>query len=226
MKRIGINCILYKVKADLHIHTNYSYDCMSNLEAIVKRCQLAGINCIAVADHGTAEGALKMQSLASFPVIVAEEIMTQYGEVMGMFLKKSIPTRIPLAEAISRIHEQDGLVCIPHPFDKPNRSGLTGRVMEQIIDDIDIIEVLNSRSPLPWFSAQALAFAQDHHKAQSAGSDAHTVREVGLTYVEMPEFNGKTDFLEALHKGVIHGRMTNPFRLLLGGGVARIRKLF
>jgi len=213
------------VKADLHIHTCYSYDCVSNLEAIVKRCLATGINCIAVADHGTVEGALKIQSIAPFPVIVAEEIMTPHGEVMGMFLKKSIPSKIPLAEAIARIHEQDGLVCIPHPFDKPNRSGLTARIMEQIIADIDIIEVFNSRSPLPWFSAKSLAFAQAHHKAQSAGSDAHTVREIGLTNIEMPEFSGKSDFLQALHKGQIHGRSLNPF-MLLGSSIARIKKLF
>ena len=219
------SCILLSVKADLHIHTCYSCDCVSKLEAIVQRCQAAGIDCVAIADHGTADGALKLQNMVPFSVIVAEEIMTQHGEIMGMFLKKSIPSKIPLTEAISRIHEQDGLVCVPHPYDKPNRYSLSGRVMEQIIDDIDIVEVFNSRTPLPWFSSQARDFALKHHKAQSAGSDAHTVREIGLTYIEIPEFIGKTGFLTALHKGVIHGRTIDPFRLVLGSSLARIRKL-
>jgi len=198
------------LKADLHVHSSYSFDCLSRPEAIVRQCRETGINCIAVADHGTAAGALQIQRLAPFPVIAAEEIMTEYGEVMGMFLKETIPGKIPLAEAISRIRRQDGLVCIPHPFDRPNRSGLGGKVLARIIDDIDIIEVFNARSILPYFSAKSLAFAEKHGKAKSAGSDAHTLKEIGATYVEMPEFNGKDDFLKALREGKISGRTINP----------------
>jgi predicted metal-dependent phosphoesterase TrpH len=212
------------LKADLHVHSNHSYDCRNKPEDIIKRCLDTGINCIAVADHGTAEGALIIQKLAPFRVIAAEEIMTQYGEVMGMFLKESIPNKIPFAEAVSRIREQDGLVCIPHPFDKPNRHGLGRKKLEQFIGDIDIIEVFNARSPLTWFSKTSNTFADRYGKTKSAGSDAHTIREIGSTYIEMPEFSDKQDFLSALKKGTIHGRITNPF-VLLGGPWASIRKV-
>lgn len=211
------------LKADLHVHSDYSYDCRNKPEDIIMRCRDTGINCIAIADHGTAEGALVIQKLAPFKVIIAEEIMTPYGEVMGMFLKESIPNKIPFAEAILRIREQGGLACVPHPFDKPNRHGLGRKKLEQFIDDIDIIEVFNARSPLPWFSSTSLAAADKYGKAKSAGSDAHTIREIGSTYIEMPEFSGKQDFLSALERGAIHGRMTNPF-VLLGGPWASIRK--
>ncbi len=55
------------LKADLHMHTRYSFDCTTTPEAIVKRCQKLGINCIAVADHGTIEGALARQADRSLP---------------------------------------------------------------------------------------------------------------------------------------------------------------
>ena len=54
------------LKADLHVHSNYSYDCLNRPEDIIRRCLDTGINCIAVADHGTAEGALKIQQMAPF----------------------------------------------------------------------------------------------------------------------------------------------------------------
>ena len=92
-------------------------DSSNELEDIIKRCQELGINCIAVSDHGTAEGGRRMQELAPFPVIVAEEILTPHGEIMGMFLKETVPSNITVEEAIARIKEQDALVCIPHPFD-------------------------------------------------------------------------------------------------------------
>lgn len=211
------------IKADLHIHTSYSFDCVSKLQDIIARCLKTGINCIAVADHGTVEGALKMQKIAPFKVIAAEEIMTRDGEVMGMFLKKTIPNKISLNEAISRIREQNGLVCIPHPFDRPNRHGLGRKMLEQIKDEIDIVEIFNARSPLPRFSSSARAFAAKYDKCASAGSDAHTLREIGATYIEMPEFEGKPDFLEKLREGEIRGRMTNLF-VMSGGIIARIRK--
>jgi len=76
------------LRADLHIHTRYSMDCNTPLERIISRCLEMQINCIAVADHGTVEGALEIQQMAPFQVIVAEEILTPHGEIMGMFLKE------------------------------------------------------------------------------------------------------------------------------------------
>jgi predicted metal-dependent phosphoesterase TrpH len=199
------------LKADLHVHTKYSLDCNTPLEKIVSRCLEIGINCIAICDHGTAEGGLKMRDIAPFTVIVAEEILTPHGEIMGMFLEETIPSRLPVKEVISQIRAQGGLVCIPHPFDVLRQSALRNNIIEEIVEDIDIMEVFNSRILLPWNSAKALAFARKHGIARSAGSDAHTPGEIGNAYVEMPEFKGKDDFLQALKKGKISGHMTNPF---------------
>ena len=199
------------LKADLHLHTEYSMDCNMPLEKIVNRCLEIGINCIAICDHGTAEGALKMRDIAPFPVIVAEEILTPDGEITGMFLEETIPSGLSVEKTISRIRAQGALVCIPHPFDAFRRSALRNQIIEEIAEQIDIIEIFNSRTLPPRHSAKALAFASKYGIAKSAGSDAHTLCEIGNAYVEMPEFNGRDDFLQALEKGNISGRMTNPF---------------
>ncbi len=180
------------------------------LEKIIERCQQVGVNCIALCDHGTAEGALKMREIAPFKIIVAEEVLTPYGEIMGMFLEETIPSGLSVAETISRIRAQGGLVCIPHPFDTFRRSALKSHVIEEIADQIDIFEVLNARGILTSNSKKAEAFAAEHSLVRSAGSDAHTLREIGNAYVEMPEFEGRDDLLEALKKGKISGRKTNP----------------
>jgi predicted metal-dependent phosphoesterase TrpH len=199
-------------------------DCNTPLEKIVSRCLETGINCIAICDHGTAEGALKMRDIAPFRVIVAEEILTPHGEIMGMFLEETIPSRISVKEAISRIRAQGGLVCIPHPFDIFRHSALRNNIIiEEIAEQIDIVEVLNSRTLFSWNSAKALALASKHGIAKSAGSDAHTPREIGRTYIEMPEFNGRDDFLQALEKGKISGHMTNPI-IHFASAWTRLRK--
>ena len=83
-------------------------------------------------------------------------------------------------------------------------------IIEELVEQIDIIEVFNSRSLLLRSSVKAQIFAQKYGIARSAGSDAHTPNEVGNAYVEMPEFNGRDDFLNALAKGKIFGYRTNP----------------
>lgn len=198
------------LKADLHIHTKYSIDCNMPLEKVISHCLEKRINCIAIADHGTIKGAVEMQNIAPFPVIVAEEILTPQGEIMGMFLKEGIPNGLSMEEAISRIRAQGALLCIPHPFDIFTRHGLGDKMLEALAGQIDVIEVLNSRSPLHRRSAEALAFAKKYGIPQSAGSDAHTPNEIGNAYVEMPEFNGKDDFMNALTKGKISGHRSNP----------------
>jgi predicted metal-dependent phosphoesterase TrpH len=198
------------LKADLHIHTEYSMDCNTPLEKIIERCLEIGIDCIAIADHGTVEGALKLKDMAPFTVIVAEEINTPHGEIMGMFLQESIPSGLSVEQTIASIRAQGGLICIPHPFDTLRQSALNRRVIEEIADQIDIIETFNSRAPLLRGSTKADLFAQKYGLAKSAGSDAHTVSEIGNAYVEMPEFSGKDDFLQNLRQGKIYGNRTNP----------------
>ncbi len=198
------------LKADLHIHTEYSMDCNTPLDKIIKRCLEIGINCITISDHGTTEGALKMQSLAPFKVIVAEEILTPHGEIMGMFLKETIPSGLSVEQTISQIRAQGGLVCIPHPFDTFRQSALDAKIVEGIVDQIDAIDVFNSRAILLRDLAKAQAFAQKYCIHGSAGSDAHTLGEIGNAYVEMLEFNGRDDFLNALAKGKVFGHRTTP----------------
>ena len=198
------------LKADLHIHTEYSMDCNTPLEKIINRCRETSINCIAIADHGTIEGALKMQTIAPFPVIVAEEILTPHGEIMGMFLKEGIPSGLSVEQTISRVRAQGGLVCIPHPFSIFRHSALVSEIIEGLVEQIDVIEIFNARTIFLHDLTKAQAFAQKHGILGSAGSDAHTLGEIGNAYVEMPEFNGKDDFLQALAQGRISGHRTNP----------------
>ncbi|HLB28301.1 MAG TPA: PHP domain-containing protein [Dehalococcoidales bacterium] len=193
------------LKADFHLHTKYSInkDCDTPLEAIIARCQKLGINCIAVTDHGTAEGGLEMQKIAPFKVIVGEEILTPNGEIMGLFLKETIPSGISVEEAVAKIKAQGGLVCLPHPFDPLRGLRMRKEKLAWLVEQADIIEVFNARGPFPGPVKKANALALKYNLPGSAGSDAHYPYEIGHTYIEMPEFNGKEGFLQALRKGTI-----------------------
>jgi predicted metal-dependent phosphoesterase TrpH len=60
--------------------------------------------------------------------------------------------------------------------------------LEALIGEIDFIEALNSRIVFAVHNKLALEFARRHDKPVTAASDAHSPREVGRSYVEMPAF--------------------------------------
>ena len=199
------------IKADLHVHTMRSIDSYMTYQQLIEACQAKGVNCIAVADHGTTLGAREMSGIAPFKIIICEEVRTPYGEIMGMFLHEDIPDRIPVDEAIRRIREQGGLVCIPHPYDLVRPSAFRNeKALQSVADKADIIEVYNSRSLFPGTEKKARALAQQHGKLISAGSDAHSPSEIGYAIVEMQDFNGPREFLASLKDAVIHSRKSSP----------------
>ncbi len=195
-----------------------------SLQSIIRRCQELGIGGVAITDHNTIAGALELQRIAPFPVIIGEEIRTTDGEIMGLFLSEEIPRGLSPEETVTRIKSQGGLVCIPHPFDTLRRhSGIGTANMARLRNHIDIIEVFNARTLLRRDSERAVAFARSNGFLASAGSDAHMPAELGYAYVEMPEFEGRDDFKEALAQGQVFGRssLSDP-RVLFKGPVDKL----
>jgi len=213
------------LKGDFHIHTKYSMDCSNELEDIIKRCLKLGLTCIAIADHDAAAGALELQKIAPFKVIVAEEILTYDGEVMGMFLKERIASGIPIGKAIAAIKEQGGLVNIPHPFDPMRGLRLDEDEFNKLAPQIDLIEVFNARVLSAQTNKEAVSFAKEHNLPGTAGSDSHSIGEIGSVAVELNDFNSPAEFLTALKTAKIVGRRASPF-VHFHSTLAKIKKIF
>jgi predicted metal-dependent phosphoesterase TrpH len=198
------------LKADLHTHTYFSPDSLTSPEKYVQTCLERSINCVAVTDHNDISGALAIEKLASFKVIIGEEVESSEGEIIGLFLQEEVPAGLSPEETARRIKEQGGLVCIPHPFDRLRGTRLAEAALMRILPQVDIIEALNARTTRRQDNEHAARFAQEHGLAMSAGSDAHSTREMGRACVEMPDFEGPREFLQALGEGRIVGRLSSP----------------
>jgi hypothetical protein len=179
-------------------------------QALVKCCRKKGIDCIAVTDHNTMDGVAAVQRIAQFRVIAAEEIKTTEGEVIGYFLREPIPPRLSPEETVARIKAQGGLVAVPHPFDRLRREPLREAALLRVLPQIDIIEALNARVTVSSDNRSAADFAAEHDLACSAGSDAHSLLEVGTAYVEMPEFDSPEQFLASLRESTLCGGRSVP----------------
>lgn len=212
------------LKADLHTHTYFSPDALSSPEKYVQACQKRGVNCVAVTEHGNIAGALAVQKLAPFTVIIGEEVRSSEGEIIGLFLREEVPGGLSPEETVRRIKEQGGLVLVPHPFDN-FRGHLREEALERILPQVDAIEVLNARVAFRRDNERAARFAAEHRLPASAGSDAHSVWEVGRAYVEMPEFEGPHEFLEALREGEVGGRTSSALVHLFSRWAAIRRRL-
>ncbi|MHB1414545.1 MAG: PHP domain-containing protein [Chloroflexota bacterium] len=199
-----------RLRFDLHTHTHFSADSGAKFADIVAAVRRRGLDGIAVTDHNRLEGALQLKEVAPFTVIVGEEIRTSEGEIIGLFLSEEIPARLSPEETVERIKAQGGLVYIPHPFDRVRPSHLRKEALYRLIDSIDAVEVVNSRTTLPLDNRRAELLCQRYGLRRGAGSDAHLPREIGQAWVEIPPFANAAEFLSSLEQGRAVGRLTTP----------------
>jgi len=194
---------------DLHLHSSASFDCRVPPLAVARRCGQLGLSPIFLTDHDTIDGARALVE-AGQAAILGEEILTSEGELIGLFLKTRIPARLSPEETVAAIKEQGGLVYLEHPYDATRRN-LREEAIERIAGHIDIVEVFNSRSN-PDANRRAEELRITLGLAAGAGSDAHSLREIGSVYLELEAFDGAQDFLAKLRNGevVTRGR---PWRL-------------
>jgi predicted metal-dependent phosphoesterase TrpH len=198
------------IKVDLHVHTVYSDDCLTPLRDVLRWVVRRQLGAVAITDHNTIAGALAFASMSHVPVIVGEEILTTGGEIIGLFLCEEIPAYLPPAETARRIHQQGGLVYIPHPFDRIRHSALQPDALAQVIERADVLEVHNGRVTFVLDNRRADDLARARHLLRGAGSDAHQGFEIGRSYVEMPAFADMADFVSGLRQGEIGGHVSSP----------------
>ena len=206
------------IRVDLHLHTSTSFDCDVPPEQVVDHGRRLGISPVALTDHDTVRAALKLKTRYPGGVIVGQEVATRRGELIGLFLDRQIPKQLQPGDAIREIKGQGGLVYLEHPYDTRRRC-LDEKSIEELADQIDIVEVFNGRS-----AEAANRKAEDLcailGAAPGAGSDAHTLGEIGSVYIEMEPFSTAEDFLAKLRQGTIV-RRPNRLRMRLSAALTR-----
>jgi hypothetical protein len=144
---------------------------------MIKAAMKKGLDGLAVTDHNTVRGSLVAKKLAKrfkFLIITGCEIKTKEGEIIALGIKENVPIGLTIEETVEKIHELGGIATAPHPFGSyifrrcAGRKGLMA----------DAIEVYNS-TLTKGQNKKALDMAQLFKKSITAGSDAHSSRNVG-----------------------------------------------
>ncbi|HSB46895.1 MAG TPA: PHP-associated domain-containing protein [Candidatus Bilamarchaeum sp.] len=172
------------MKLDLHCHTRYSIDSIIRPKDLAKKSDRTGI-IPAVTDHNTIDAHREMRSLGA-KFIPGEEIRTDRGDLIGLYLNENIPRMTPFAEAIDKVHGQGGIAYLPHMYDRSRKGVVPGG---EEAKKLDIIEVFNSRCPVQEYNLKAREFSELNKKIPACGSDSHFLFEFGSTYNEVPDFD-------------------------------------
>ncbi len=174
------------LKIDLHTHSTQSPDGGISEAQYEQVLELKKIDVIAITDHDSIQLALKLNTKFGHQVIVGEEIMTNQGEIIGLFLTKKVEPGMDLADTIKAIKDQGGIVYLPHPFEKV-RKGISMANLEEVTEHIDIVEVYNARAVRQGKGIEATKWARMNSKATAASSDAHGVKGLGSAYSMVKE---------------------------------------
>ena len=181
-----------KLKLDLHVHDKESFDSKANLKSIIKIAKKRGLDGIAITNHETLN-LNEIKFSKEFIIIKGEEIKTEIGDIIGLFLKKEIKEK-EFKKVIQEIKKQGGIVVLPHPA--------FGHILNnEVLKKIDVIEGINSRIDKN-SNEMAQRLAKQTKKPLIAGSDAHLSIEVGnsFTIIESKSKELK-DIKQAILKG-------------------------
>lgn len=189
------------IRADLHVHTKYSFDASINPKTIVEQLNAHPfIKAVAITDHNTLEGYYKTKELASaykdILIIPGTEITTPNGDLIVLGNTEMPKEPWTITSIIDFAKERDALVIAAHPY----RAYGLGELAKQY--KLDAIEVLNGTSA-PNVNKLAEELAKEMGLPGVAGSDAHNGEELWTVFTEIQASLDVDEILKSIKKGFV-----------------------
>jgi predicted metal-dependent phosphoesterase TrpH len=204
---------------DMHVHTRASGMCTvpvfdrfcresySDPLEVYATLKRRGMDLVTVTDHDAVDALDQLARFSDF--FLSEEVtcrlpsgtMIHVG-VFDVDERQHIEIQRRRDDVVSLIHYLTGqslFFSLNHAF-----SGLTGRRRPEDYDLFEshfpALEALNGQMST-YVNRAASSFAARFRKVTTAGSDAHTVASLGLTYTEVRGARNKSEFLDGLRSG-------------------------
>ncbi|MEM6821230.1 MAG: PHP domain-containing protein [Verrucomicrobiota bacterium] len=198
-----------KYRIDLHTHSHYSVDGVSDPYAMVESARAKGLAGFVLTDHDTCrgvdfflgEGLMREDGIPvdDFLIIPGQEVSTWEGHVLAIGVRLESQPGIHCEELVEMVHGLGGLCVAAHPFD-PARRGVGKNVLDEVA--FDGIEVFNAASWFPGLNGRAFRYAKKHNSVMTAGSDSHHPDALGRAHMilELPELQ-RSLVLDAIKRG-------------------------
>jgi predicted metal-dependent phosphoesterase TrpH len=189
------------LKIDLHVHTCYSEDATTTLEELIHYAKKKGLDGIAVTDHNTLQGALKLTKKSQLTVIPGLEVEALDGHVLALNITTLVPPKLNVAETVQKIHDAGGVAVIAHP-EAVSKTRFRQKTTSN--PNLDAVEVINSAA-FPFFLSthRSRRLAERMKLPQTGGSDAHHAAEIGAAFTMVDADPNPDDIIEAIRKGAV-----------------------
>lgn len=187
---------------DLHVHTDYSGDSNMRIGQLSKWCSMqTDLDGIAITDHDTIEGYLQIRNMRKNeenPLIIPGiEISFIHGHVLILNTVEE-PKRplMSIEEIADYAKEQEGLIILAHPY----RFNGLGKLSENF--PADAVEILN---PTANGKENRLAklLAKSRNLPGVAGSDAHSIENIGEVSSYIESSNSIQDVIRSIKNGKV-----------------------
>lgn len=194
---------------------------MTSLKEVVIYSKKRGLDGVAITDHDTLVGALKLQR-SDFIVIPGIEITTLQGHLLALNITTLIPPKLDVNETIQRIHEAGGIAVAAHP------TSFYKSVPSQQMSSYDAIEVINSAAvPFQLCTYMNQKLATRFNLPQTAGSDSHYSPEIGAAYTVIEADSDVDAIVQAIKKGAtIPVGKPMSWRMRLKGKALSLKRKF
>ena len=205
---------------DMHVHTTYS-DGNFGVKKLIRRCLRKRIG-VCVCDHNQIKGSVEICKSSVFSVPSIELTSKEYIDLLVYFYSlndlkdfyskyvkgcRIVPAGLDfkllkwsVADLFKRLKDYNCLNGLAHPdAAEPQNALRFFNSNVKLIKDIDAVEVMNSLHSYKR-NRKALEFAHKFGKRLIGGSDAHTLRGVGMA-VTVSDGYDVDRFLDNIFKG-------------------------
>lgn len=183
---------------DMHVHSKHSHDSKVKVQDILNRAKELNIG-IAITDHNAIEGSLEAGKQNEVLVIPGIEVTTSefkdiliyfenfnelkdfYNNHVKPFIKlkkRTSYTKIKMIDLLKSLKEYKCIISIAHPFTVVPKRSFYFVQQHKYFSYIDAIEVM-TRAQTKKSDLACYGFALNNNKMITAGSDAHTLKNIG-----------------------------------------------
>lgn len=158
------------IPAVIHIHSKYSFDCLTSTKKIVDEAVKRGVRLLCITDHDTIMGSVAALDYATkvygnkIKVVLGAEYKSTCGDIIGIGIINEISFRDP-EQLVNEIHKQGGVALLPHPYYQHANIDFLASIC-------DAIEIFNGRVDRS-LNDKAVKLAEKYNKPFYVASDAH-----------------------------------------------------
>lgn len=229
------------MKLDAHVHTHYSgnttiypinkivRESYNTPEKLYRIAKARGMDLVTITDHDAIGGVLTIADRKD--VIIGCEITAVFPEdrsqchigVLGIDERQHREIqqlRRNIHELLRYLKRQEIFSTLNH-LASLSAGRLTAAQISSVIPWVNAIETRNG-TRLPSQNRTAVSLAQAYGKVTVGGSDSHTYRGVGRTYMVCEIAQNREQFLAELRKGNVRVEGAQGWYLTLSGDILRL----